>query len=145
MRYAVIRRLDEARFRRATGVRRSTFTAMLTLLTAAEEERRRRGGAKPKLSVADRLLMALMYLREYRTYFHVAQTYRVSEATCYRTCCWVEQTLIRSASFRLPGRKTLLDSDAVFAVVAIDATETPVERPQKSNGGSIRERKSATL
>lgn len=136
--------LDDAAFRRATGVRRATFAEMLALLTTAEQKRRRRGGRKPKLSVADRLLMALMYLREYRTYFHIAQTYRVSEPTCYRTCRWVEETLVRSRAFRLPGRKALLDSGTVFEVVAIDATETSVERPQKASGGSTPERRSAT-
>ena len=144
MRDRVIRKLDDAAFRRATGVARATFAEMLLVLTRAEQERRKRGGTKPKLSLPDRLLMALMYLREYRTYFHIAQTYRVSEPTCYRTCCWVEDTLVRSHAFRLPGRKALLDSGTVFEVVAIDATETPVERPQKDSGGSIPERRSAT-
>ena len=68
----------------------------------------------------------------------------MSEATCYRTCCWVEDTLVRSHTFRLPGRKALLDSGTVFEGVAIDATETPVERPQKDSGGSTWERRSAT-
>jgi hypothetical protein len=59
----------------------------------------------------DRLLMALEYLREYRTYFHVAQSYEISESSCYRCIKWIEDTLIKHPDFALPGRKELLRSD----------------------------------
>ena len=48
---------------------------MLEILQQAESLRRSQGGPKRKLSVEDMLLLALEYLREYRTYFHVATNY----------------------------------------------------------------------
>lgn len=56
----------------------------------------------------DRLLMALEYMREYRTYFHVAASYGVSESSCYRNIRWIEDVLVKHPDFRLPGRKELL-------------------------------------
>jgi len=35
------------------------------------------------------------YIREYRTYFHISQSYSVSESTAYKTVRWIEDTLIK--------------------------------------------------
>jgi hypothetical protein len=88
--------------------------------------------------------MALMYWRENRTYFHVAQAYGVSDNCCWGTIRWVENALIQRGVFRLPGKKKLLESDVEWEVVLIDATETPVERPKKNNGAAIQEKRSGT-
>lgn len=85
--------------------------------------------------------MVLEYLREYRTYFHISQSYGVSESTAYKTVKWVEDTLIQHPDFALPGRKELLRSDVEYEVLVIDATETPVERPKKSRKDFIQERR----
>ena len=44
----------------------------------------------------------------------------------------VEDVLVRSKKFRLPGKKALQASDTVFEVVLVDASEQPVERPKKA-------------
>jgi len=54
--------------------------------------------------------MALEYIREYRTYFHVAASYHISESACYRNIRWIEDVLIKHPDFALPGRKALLKS-----------------------------------
>ena len=84
-----------------------------------------------KLSIEDSLLMSLEYLREYRTYFHISQSYGMSESACYRNIIWVENVLIKDKTFSLPGRKALTKSDNRYEVILIDATETPIERPKK--------------
>ena len=76
--------------------------------------------------------MTLEYIREYRTYFHVSQSYGVRESATYKPVRWVEDTLIKHPDFALPGRKALLKSDMEYDVVLIDATETPIERPKKA-------------
>jgi len=85
-----------------------------------------------------------MYWRENRTYFHVAQAYNVSDNTCWKTIRWIENALIQSRVFRLPGKKALLEDGANFEVVLIDATETPIERPKKNNADAILEKRSGT-
>ena len=89
-------------------------------------------GRPPKLALADRQLMTLMYWREYRTQFHIAQAYGVSEATVCRTIRKIEDALMKSGQFRLPGKKALQPSDTIIEIVLVDATEQPIERPKKS-------------
>lgn len=134
MKYDQIKDLKEEAFRRLTGVKRSTFNRMVEILTEADKEKKAKGGRRNKLSIADRLLMALEYLREYRTYFHISQSYGVSESSAYLSIKWVENTLIRHPDFALPGRKALLKSEVDYEVVLIDASETPVQRPKKNSG-----------
>lgn len=90
------------------------------------------------------MLVALEYMREYRTYFHIAQSYGVSESAAYKTVRWVEDTLIKHPDFALPGRKALLKSDVEYELILIDATETPIERPKKDKNIFIQERKKDT-
>src|ERR1700678_370191 len=131
MRYDQIKELDDEKFRRLTGVKRSTFIKMLEILLEADKRIKSKGGRKNSLCLEDRLLLALEYIREYRTYFHIAQSYGVSESTAFKTVRWIEDTLIKHPDFALPGRKALLKSDVDYEVVLIDATETPIERPKK--------------
>nr|NGY94897.1 hypothetical protein [Neochlamydia sp. AcF84] len=59
--------------------------------------------SQDKLSLEDMLLMALEYMREYRTYFHISQSYGVSETSAYKAVKWIEDTLIKHPDFALPG------------------------------------------
>jgi hypothetical protein len=72
MKYEKIKDYTQEEFRRLTGVKKPTFDKMVQILKDAERIKKARGGKSNKLSMEDRLLMALEYLREYRTYFHVA-------------------------------------------------------------------------
>ena len=130
--YEGIQDLSSEKFRRLTGVKKETFQVMVEILQQAESLRRSKGGPKRKLSVEDMLLLALEYLREYRTYFHVGTNYGVSESQAQRIDRWVEEALIQDERFHLPGRKKLLKSDCEFEVILVDASESPIERPKKN-------------
>jgi hypothetical protein len=106
---------------------------MIAIVKEVENKKNSQRGKPSHLSTEDKLLMALEYLREYRTYFHLGQSYGLSESACYRNCRWIEDILIKSKAFSLPGRKALLRSDTKFEVILIDATETPIERPKKKD------------
>jgi hypothetical protein len=144
MRWEVINRLSPEEFRRLTGVKRQTFEEMVNVLLISREIKQSRGGRRPKLSVEEILLMALEYLREYRTYFHISKSYGLSEGYAYKLIRWVEDTLIKSKVFSLPGRKALLKSDVEYEVILIDASETPIQRPKKSKANSIQEKRKGT-
>ena len=144
MKYENICGYADEKFRRITGVKRTTFEKMLEILRPAKEKLTAKGGPKPKLELEDMLLAALEYLREYRTYAHVAASYGVSESSIFRMIKWVEDTLIKAGTFSLPGRKALLKSDMEFEIVLIDATESPVERPKRGSESGIQGRKSGT-
>ena len=88
--------------------------------------------------------MTLEYLREYRTYFHIGQSYGIGESNAYQAIRWSEDQLIRSKAFSLPGRKALLKSENEFEVILIDATESPIERPKKNKKRSTLVKRSGT-
>jgi hypothetical protein len=131
MKYKTVQKLKDEDFKRSTGVQRGTFEKMLEVVEAGLRD----FGRPPKLSRADQLLLTLMYWREYRTEFHIGLTYGVSEATVCRTIKKVEEVLIHSKQFHLPGKKALQPSDTVIEIVLVDATEQPIERPKKDNAG----------
>lgn len=137
-------RLSDGQFKRLTGVKRATFDVMVNILIASEIAKRKRGGRSGTLSLEDKLLMALEYIREYRTYFHVGHNYGVTESGAYKICRWVEDTLIKDKRFALPGRKALLMSNVEFEVVLIDVAESPVERPKKDRNVTTPARRSVT-
>jgi len=141
MNYETIEHLKDSDFKRLTGVQREIFDQMLAIV----EKGLRDFGRPPKLSRADQLLMTLMYWREYRTEFHIAQSYGVSEATVSRTIRKIEDVLKRSKKFRLPGKKALEASDTVFEVVLVDVSEQPIERPKKAKNGITAVKRSIIL
>lgn len=129
MKYETVKLLKAAEFKRSTGVSRRVFDQMLQVV----EKGLRAFGRPPKLSRANQLLLTLMYWREYRTEFHIGLTYGVSEATVCRTVQKIENVLIQSQQFHLPGKKTLRPSDTAIEIVLVDVTEQPIERPQKNS------------
>jgi hypothetical protein len=141
MRYETIKHLKDTDFKRLTGVQRKTFERMLDVV----EKGLRDFGRPTKLKRADQLLLTLMYWREYRTEFHIAQSYGISESTVCRTIRKVENALVRSGKFRLPGKKALQPSDTVFEIVLVDVSEQPIERPKKAKNGIIVAKRGVTL
>jgi hypothetical protein len=127
-------------FKRLTGVRRSTFEKMVTVVGAhlALSRKHPTRGAPPKTSVPDQVLMLLMYYREYRTFLHTATSYGYSESQGWRIVRRLEEILVKSGVFRLPGKRALLGLDgAVLANwVIVDVSESAVERPKKSSAAT---------
>lgn len=145
MKYEQIEKYKDDQFRRITGVKRTTFAKMLVILNEAHREKHRRRGRNPKLCMEDRLLAALEYWREYRTYAHIAASYGVSESSIFKTIRWIEDVLIKDGTFSLPGKKALLSKENEYETTQIDATESPVERPKRGSENGIPGRKNGTL
>lgn len=133
--------LSAGKFKRKLGVKRATYELMKSVLEAREGAKKR-SGRPPALCLDDQLVLTLSFWREYRTQFHLAQDWEVDESTLRRTVERVENTLIKSGKFSLPGRKALRDNHDL-EVVIVDVAETPVERPKKSSDATTQVRKSA--
>jgi len=144
MKYEKMLNYSDAKFRRITGVKRATFDKMLEILQVAEAIRHSKGGPKPKLTLENQLLATLEYLREYRTYAHIAVEYEVSESQIFRIIKRVEDILIKDGTFSLPGKKALLKSDVEFELIQIDVTESPIERPKRGKNSTIPAKRSDT-
>jgi hypothetical protein len=144
--YKDIDNLAPRAFKRLTGVKREVFSQMLDILTTWKASSRKHPtrGTPAKLSLADKLLLLLMYYREYRTMFHIGITYGISESRVCEIVKETEEVLIADSRFHLPGKKALLKSENQFKSVMIDVTESPVERPKKNSVRFTLERKSGT-
>lgn len=97
------------------------------------------------LTLEEQVLGALEYWREYRTYFHIATNWGVSESTICRIVIDIESTLMKTAKFPRTGKKALLKNSDYPAVVAIDVTETAIERQKKQNEYYLNNNKCHTL
>lgn len=139
-------KLSDSQFQRLTGVKRGTFEKMCFIIKTVKQQKRKHPnrGKPSKLSVEDRLLMMLMYLREYRTFMHIAADYGISESQCWRIVTELESILIESNAFSLPGKKALTKSDVNWSVVLVDVSESPVERPKKNSGSIIQGKRKST-
>lgn len=131
MSYEQVKNLKPAEFKRLCGVYPETFKEMVTVV-AAEKVWQKKTGRPSKLSSEDQLLMTLEYWREYRTYFHLGKSWGVNESTAYRIIKKVEDILIKSGLFNLPGKKALVENRSEIEVVVVDVAETEIERPKKT-------------
>ena len=142
--YNKLNKLKDTQFRRKTGVKRNTFNKMVEIVRESEKKRKKILGRPLKLNYKNQVLMALEYLREYRTYFSLGQIYDLSVANCYKICRKVEDILIKSKEFKLPNRKDVYE-DPNLEVIVVDALESSIERPKKNKGNTTQERKRSIL
>jgi len=133
--------LNDKDFKQIIGVKKETYEAMLEELRRAYAEKHKRRGRHSKLPLEDQLLLSLKYWRQYVTQKELAFEFEVGEATAYDVIVWVENTLVKSGKFSLPGKKALCEN-AEIEIVLVDVTESPVERPKKNNGRGIPEKRS---
>ncbi|KJV76597.1 DDE superendonuclease family protein [Orientia tsutsugamushi str. TA716] len=82
---------------------------MVNILRKAGGLKKSKSGRKNKLNLEEQLLMALEYIREYRTYFHIGQNYGISESSAYKAVKWVEGTLVKHPNFALTARKAIIE------------------------------------
>ena len=140
MKYEEAKNLNPQEFKRLCGVIPDTFSTMVSLVKQAELEKQV-SGRPAKLSIEDQVLMTLAYWREYRTYFHIATDWGIHESNANRIIRKIEDILIKSQVFSLPGKKSLYSQDSTPKVVVIDVTESAmlverwlrhIERPKKN-------------
>lgn len=137
-----LKTINNAELLRLTGINDIIFNKILEILKTEELKKFKKGGIPNKLSLENRLLMTLEYWREYRTYFHIAKSYGISESTCFRNIKWIENTLIKHPDFQqLDGQKSLLNNNFKDKTVIIDVTESTIQRPKKDKNNIIREKR----
>ena len=134
-------------FKRLTGVSLKTFKRMVKEVRNYEKKIvKKRGNSRSrpyKLSIEDQILMMLMYYREYRTQFHIGETYGIHESNVSKNIRRIESILKRCKKFELPGKKKLSGTNHQYEVIIVDATESPIERPKKKTSLLFREKEKA--
>jgi len=127
-------------FRRLTGITPAAFDRLLDQLVPRHEQaearrkdrpgRKRRpgGGRKHALSLADRLLMLLIYYRTYVTHAFLGFLFGLDDSAVGRNINPLQPLL--AGIFRVPERRVELTEDEVRELF-FDATERPTRRPKR--------------
>jgi len=142
-RYEKAEKLSEKDFKRIIGVKRETFDEMVVVLREAYAEKHKHRGRHAKLTREDQLFLTLKYWRQYVTLKELAFEFEISESVAHDVVNWVENTLLKSGKFKLPGKKVLLE-DAEIEIVLVDVTESPIERPKKNSGSGTLAKRNGT-
>jgi hypothetical protein len=80
MKYEQAQHLKPGEFKRFWAVKAKTFKHMVEIVQQHSQQKKKTG--RPgKISREDQVLMTLEYWREYRTYFHIGQSWGVTEST----------------------------------------------------------------
>jgi hypothetical protein len=131
--WKVLSKFSSASFKRATGVHKEVFLELTEIVSSYKKIHRKSpsSGRKAYLIIEDQLLMYLMYIREYRTQFHVGIAFGLSESRVCECVKIIEDIIIQDKRYHLSGKKELLKSENSIEVVIIDVGESPLERPKK--------------
>ena len=144
MRHEQAKHLKPAQFKRFWGVKLETFEQMVEIVNQHSQQKKK-SGRPGKTSLEDQVLMTLEYWREYRTYFHIGQSWGVTESTACRIIRKIEKILSQSRVFTLPGKKCLQEPDTSIDAIVIDVTESPIERPKKNKNDSLAAKRKGIL
>ena len=132
MTYEDVKNLNDGDFKRLCGVTKETFAAMCRVVVQYKELNKR--GRKSNLSIENQVLLTVSFWREYRTLFHLGKDWNLHESNVSPLVRRIEDILIKSGEFSLPGKKRLLESEALKYTI-VDATESLIERPKKNRSG----------
>lgn len=130
MKYENVIKLNDQTFRTVTGVTKETFAKMTEILKKEYAIIHAKYGRERKLSIEDNLLMMLEYYKEYRTFECIGASYGLTKSATRKAIMWVEETLMKSGIFNLPGKKVLQTADSEIEIIMVDSTEIPIERPK---------------
>lgn len=134
-------------FTRLVGVNYGTFSILLSKLELEltqylTEKPKRKCGVKSTLSLADQLLLSLLYMRNYETLLKVGSDFGISESYAQKRYNFIKMLLLRCLD--LPDEQSL--KDAVSGnQVAVDVTEQAIERPMENQEDFYSGKKSCTL
>ena len=96
--------LKESEYKETLGVVKRTFESMLEALKSVYVSERSKGGRlNYKLTLTDKLVIALIYLREYRTMHSIAVDYGVCKNEIWEVIHWVENVLISADFLHIEG------------------------------------------
>jgi hypothetical protein len=120
------------RFLRQVGISLVNFENLLQAVekeigAAMQKNPLKRRGKKSEVTLADRLLLTLLYLRQYSTFERLAEQFDICES--YACKIYHQMCDILVKILKLKNRKALLEEPV--KVILIDVTEQPIERPTR--------------
>lgn len=133
-----------AEFTRLVGVSYATFQIILEQLEAEiirykQQKPMRQRGLKSSLTIADQLLLTMLYLRQYHTFLQLGEMFSISESYAQKRYCFISKRLMQALD--LPNDKALT---AEKLKIIIDVAEQEIERPVREQKSYYSGKKSVT-
>lgn len=133
-----------AEFTRLVGVNYATFQIILERLEAEiirykQQKPMRQRGLKSSLTIADQLLLTMLYLRQYHTFLQLGEMFSISESYAQKRYSFISRRLMQALD--LPNDKALTAEN--LKLVA-DVAEQEIERPVKEQKSYYSGKKSVT-
>ena len=96
-------------------------------------------GLKSSLTIADQLLLTLIYLRQYHTFLQLGEMFSISESYAQKRYTFISKRLLKTLD--LPNDKDLTTENLKLLA---DVTEQEIERPQSNQKSYYSGKKSDT-
>jgi len=144
-RFETLKTRSPETFLRAVGISLDQFSMVRDKIVAriqAEQEARplkKRGKKAVTLTVDDKVLLTLTYLRQYPTFAQLGHQFGICESYAYKVYQQYLDRLVKVLG--LPGRQALQDHDLL--AILVDVTEQPMERPTRHQGAWYSGKKTA--
>jgi hypothetical protein len=131
-------------FTRLVGVNYGTFQIILEkleneIIRFKQQKPMRTRGLKSSLTIADQLLLTLIYLRQYHTFLQLGEMFSISESYAQKRYTFISKRLMKALD--LPNDKDLKSEN--LKLIA-DVTEQEIERPIKEQKSYYSGKKSDT-
>lgn len=130
--FAKLSALPDKKFIRTVGICKEAFLSLHIKVTDFSEAEKnanplKKRGKKPSLPLEDRLLLTLYYQRQYPTFEVLGNVFGICESYCQKI--YTRYVRILAKVQTLPSKKEQFENSS--AIMAIDVSEQPVERPVK--------------
>jgi hypothetical protein len=130
----------ETACKRLYGVKPETFEKMASILRREWSKLHDPGGRPSKLTVREKLAVTLKRIGECRTMESISADCGVGKSTACETIKWVEGTLKKDNALQPPGKKALRQDDSPVRYVAVDVSESPIQRQKNPKRMAFREK-----
>jgi hypothetical protein len=119
-------------FIRTTGMSLENFYLVLekikiNILEQLEAKPMKKRGLKANITLENKLLLTLLYLRNYPTFFILGKSFGISESYANKTYHYILNILVKI--IHVQSHKMMMNKD--LDTVIIDVTEQQIERPVK--------------
>ena len=144
-RFDTLKNRSPAKFLRAVGIRLEQFLTLRDQILAciqAEQKAqpmKKRGKKAVAVTVEDKLLLTLTYLRHSPTFDQLGDQFGICESYAHKIYQQYLDRLVKVC--HVPGRKALRDKGLV--AILVDVTEQPMERPMRRQGAWYSGKKTA--
>ena len=121
-------KLSREGFIRFFGVDRATFSLIYYAVEINYKEKHKKRGRHSKLSIYDKVVIFLLYIRQYNPMEDYAVLYNVSKSVICESIHFVLNVLLKNKNFTLFGGKTVVQDSSENRL--LDVTEIRIQRPK---------------